>query len=91
MEKVHSDTSNSEFKFYYLKPMTYREGMQELVEQYRLFDKETYDYLYNELGGHTRFYEYVWMMGEGNYINELMIEADIILNTCLLHVEEKIG
>ena len=67
MEKVHSDTSNSAFMFYYVKPMTYREGMQELVERYRLFNKETYDYLYNELRGHTRFYEYVWMNGKENY------------------------
>lgn len=35
MEEVHSDMSNSAFKFYYLKPMTYREGMQ-VVERYRL-------------------------------------------------------
>ena len=95
MEKVYSDTSNSAFKFYYVKPMTYREGMQDLVERYRVFNEETYEYLYNELRGHTRFYEYVWMNGGENgknytdVINDLMIEAYIILNMCLLHVKEK--
>ena len=69
--------------------------MQDLVERYRVFNEETYDYLYNELRGHTRFYEYVWMNGREkgkNYtdvINKLMIEAYVILNTCLFHVKEK--
>ena len=69
MEQIHSDTSNSAYKFYYLKSMTYVEGIQELVQRYRLFNKEKYNNLYNELGGHTRFYEYIWM--KGNYTDAI--------------------
>lgn len=46
MHETLTDTSNSVSTFYYLSPMSYIEGKQEIVGRYALFDNKTYMMIY---------------------------------------------
>ena len=86
--------TSSAFDFYYLKPMSHAEGLNEMVQRYNFFDENTYNYLYSIFGGHVRFYLEVFSLSELNIpfddvIKNLMADANFILNTCLMHVQEE--
>ena len=90
MNEAIMDTSNSAFNFYYLPPMTYQVGKEEMVNKYSMFNEETYDELYELFGGHVRFYEYFWNRRQLNdTIDRLMAEAEILLSACLMKLYEK--
>lgn len=81
MQKVYVDTSNSAFDFYYMPPMPYIEGKEEMVDKYGLFDGATYDYLYSHFGGHVRLYAELW-----NRQRESNVLSKRLLNSYLMHL-----
>ena len=90
MNEAIMDTSNFAFLFYYLPPMTYQVGKEEMVSKYGMFNEEMYDELYKLFGGHVRFYEYFWDQKELNdTIDLLMAEAEILLSACLMKIMKR--
>lgn len=94
MSEAYTDTSNSAFTFYYLPPMSYMEGKEEMVVKYAMFDDKTYDDLYLQFGGHIRFYVQLWketskLRSYGSVMEYLEQESRIILNTCMMKLTQR--
>jgi len=94
MKDMYTDTSNSAFRFYYMKPMTYSTGKSVMVDKFALFDEQHFKDLYKLFRGHIRFYTTVWphIVNSVSYngtLKQLVQESEMILSACFMHIRSK--